>query len=115
MEKIKVKSVSVKKQTDTYTIREVVCEDGRRLDTFDDLKEGQEYSGDVVPNSNDKYNANFKLPKEGKGGKFPPRDYTFDKRRVALECAVQMCCAGKVTADQLTATRDKFYEYLNSK
>ena len=113
MVKIKVKSVGVKKQTDTYTIKEIETEDGIKYDTFNDIKECTEVEGEITPNKNPKYNANFKLAGSKKA--FAPKDYTADKRMSALSNAVNLCCAGKITLEQLTATRDKFFTWLNTK
>lgn len=60
----------------------------------------------------------FNLPKEngGAGGKkFPVKDYGFEKRKAALECAVTLVNSGKIATNQLEQCRDKFYEYLNTK
>lgn len=60
----------------------------------------------------------FNLPKEnGAGSKksFPARDYTFEKRKTALECSVSMVVSGKIGISQLEQCRDKFFEYLNTK
>lgn len=60
----------------------------------------------------------FNLPKEnGAPGKkpFPAKDYTFEKRKVALECSVSMVATGKINLNQLEQCRDKFFEYLNTK
>ena len=119
MEKVKVKSSTIKKQGEKngkkWTIYEVILEDGRKGDSFDEMKDGQEYELEIKPNSNPQYNPAFILPKEQKKGGFAPRDYTFDKRRVALECAVSMANNKLINLDKLTETRDKFFAYLNEK
>ena len=116
--KIKVTAVVVKKQTDTYTIREVTTEDEKKYDTFDDLKEGQEYSGEIVPNKNPQYNSNFKLAKPaGAAGKFPMKDYSFLKRECALKCAIDgiKLTDKQVTSANIIALANEFHAYLNSK
>ena len=119
MEKVKVKSSTIKKQgvkdNKAWTIYEVTLEDGRKGDSFNEMKEGQEYEIEVKANSNPQYNPSFIIPKEQKKGGFAPRDYTFDKRRVALECAVSMANNKLIALDKLTETRDKFFAYLNEK
>lgn len=113
-EKIKIKSIKIKKETDKFTIWELETEDGRKLDCFDELKEGREYEGTITPNKNEKYNALFKLAKpEGAKKTFIPKNVTWEKRLGALTNAVNLCIAGKITLDQLAATKDKFYEYIN--
>jgi len=113
--KIKIKSVLIKKQTDKWTIREVETDDGKKYDTFDDLKEGQEYSGEIFPNDNIKYNANFKLLKVNSRKNFGPKDYTALKKICALNNAVALVCAGKITTEQIIPSSDKFLSWLNSK
>ena len=118
MEKVRVKTSIVKKQGEKsgkkWTIYEVILEDGRKGDSFDEMKEGQEYEIEIKANSNPQYNPSFIVAKEQKKG-FAPRDYTFDKRRVALECAVSMANNKLIALDKLTETRDKFFTYLNEK
>lgn len=118
MEKVKVKSSIIKKQGEKnnkkWTIYEVTLEDGRKGDCFDEVKEGQEYEIEIKPNTNPQYNPSFVVAKEQKKG-FAPRDYTFDKKRVALECAVSMANNKLIALDKLNETRDKFFAYLNEK
>lgn len=118
MEKVKVTSSIVKKSGEKngkkWTIYEVTLSDGRKGDSFDEMKEGQEYEIEVKPNSNPQYNPSFIVAKEQKKG-FAPRDYTFDKRRVALECAISLINSKLIGLDKLTETRDKFFAYLNEK
>lgn len=115
--KITVKEIKVKKQTPEFTISEVTTDIGEKLDTFDALEIGKEYDGTIKENSNPQYNANFKLdkPKNGAGKTFPVKDYTFEKKKVALECAVQMRVSDMITDAQFKKCRDEFFEYLNAK
>ena len=118
MEKVKVKSCTIKKNGEKngkkWTIHEVTLEDGRKGDSFDEMKEGGEYEIEVKANSNPQYNPSFILHKEQKKG-FPQRDYTFDKKKSALELAVSFVVNKVVGADKLNETRDKFFAYLNEK
>lgn len=118
MEKVKVKSSTIKKQGEKngkkWTIYEVTLEDGRKGDCFDEMVAGQEYEIEIKANSNPQYNPSFALVKEQKKG-FAPRDYTFDKKRVALECAVSMTVNKAIPLEKLAETRDKFFAYLNEK
>lgn len=53
-------------------------------------KIGQEVELDVKDSGktfNNQKQWYFNFPKEQKAGGFPKKDYTFEKRRVALECA----------------------------
>ena len=112
MEKIKVIDVKVKKTTDKYTIVEVTTLDGKKYDSFDSFTVGEECEVEVTANANALYNSNIKKPKaQGKAG-FAPKNYDFDRKRVALECAVSMVVSGKITFEQLNQTRDKFHEFL---
>jgi len=119
MEKVKVKSSLIKKQGEKndgtkWTIWEITLEDGRKGDSFNEMKVGQEYEIEIKPNSNPQYNPSFVVAKEQKKG-FATRDYTFDKKRVALECAVSMANNKLIALDKLNETRDKFFAYLNEK
>ncbi len=111
--KIKVSTVSVKKTGEkngkTWTISTITTEDGNTYDTFDTLEVGKEYEGEAKPNP--PYTDNFSLTR--KSGGFPKKDYTFEKRRVALECATSLMASGMIKGEHLIATRDKFFEYLN--
>jgi hypothetical protein len=109
---ITVETSVIKKQSATYTIYAVTTKCGQTLDTFDKLDPGKEYKGTIVPNSNPQYNSSFKLKKDDK--KFgAPKDYTFEKRRVALECTVSLIQSGSVEVKNLESCRDKFFTYLN--
>lgn len=123
MEKVKIKSAidSGKKTKKDQPIINIELEDGRCGAGFDekfkdlmgkevelDIKEAGEYQG--------KKQHYFNFPKENTGGgKFAPKDYTFDKRRVAHETAVTMLVSGKIGNDKFNETRDNFFTYLNTK
>lgn len=113
MEKIKVVSCTHKKSGESngksWTIYEVETDDGRKLDTFVDLEQG-EHEGVIEKNPNPAYNDKFKVPQKKKGFN---KDYTFEKRRVALECASLLVANGKVEMVNLVECRDKFFNYLN--
>jgi hypothetical protein len=118
--KITVQNKVVKKEGQSngkpWTVWEYTAEtdrsDSEKLDSFDDLEVGKEYEGEIVKPSNPAYNDSFKLNKP-KGG-FKTKNYDFEKKRVALECAVSLVAAGKYGAENLTNIRDRFFEYLNS-
>lgn len=119
MEKVKVKSCTIKKSgkknNKKWTIHEVTLEDGRKGDSFDEMKEGQEYEIEIKANSNPSYNPSFTIQnKEQKKG-FAPKDYTFEKKRTALELAIVMLNNKHILIDKLNDTRDKFFAYLNEK
>lgn len=120
MEKVKIKSAvdSGKTTKKGQPVIKIELEDGRVGAGFDEkFKDlaGKEVELDIKPAS--EYEGvkqhYFNFPKEG--GKFTPKDYTFDKRRVALECSVQMLLAGKIQSDKFVETRDNFFTYLNTK
>lgn len=115
MTTIKIKTVKIKKQTDTYTIWEIVTEDGEILDTFDEVKEGEEVTGVIEPNKNPNYNKLFKKDKPKATRQFVARDVTWEKRLGALTNAVNLCVAGKIESRQITETALKFYDLINLK
>src|SRR3990167_2141541 len=102
MDTLKIKTVSVKKTTDTYTIRQIETEDGKKYDTFDEVKEGMEVTGTITPNKNEKYNANFKLAKPEGKKMFPQKDWAFEKRKFAMEMAVNLVVSGKIEITKCT-------------
>jgi len=57
----------------------------------------------------------FNLPKQPKQGwSKAPKDMGFEKRKVALECAVEYArYSTQLTTDQVLHYADKFYEWLN--
>ena len=118
---IKVKSVTIKKEGSNaqgvpYKIIEVVDElTGTKYDSFADLKEGQEYTGEVKPNANPMYNGSFTPAKAFTGGKsFTPKDETWNKRATALSLAITMLGQGSIEIKDLNTTRDKFFNYINT-
>ena len=122
MEKVKVKSVKVKKEGvkngKAWKIYEVQLEDGRTGDSFNEFKEGEEVEIEIKPNANAQYAPNFKRVDASGGTKKgfgAPKDYTFEKKRVALECAVALINGGHIKIDQLESCRDRFFTYLNEK
>jgi len=118
MEKVKVKSCTIKKSGEKnnkkWTIHEVTLEDGRKGDSFDEMKEGQEYEIEVKANANAAYNPSFILQKEQKKG-FPQRDYTFEKKRAALEFSVSMAINKLIDAKAIREQADRFVAYFNEK
>lgn len=114
MEQITVKSCVEKKKTDSYTIYGVEDVNGKKYDCFTLLAEGEVVNAEVIPNGN--YAPRLKVIKDKKGGgAWPQKDYTYDKRRSALDLTIQLIVAGKLEIEKLNTCRDKFYEYLNQK
>lgn len=117
MEKVKVKSVEIKEGTKNgknWKIFKVLLEDGRKGDCFDEMKEGMEYEIEIKPDANPNYSPKFILQKEQRKG-FATKDYTLEKRKVALELAVSMVVAKITPADKTKEQADKFFAYLNEK
>lgn len=123
-EKVKVQMCTEKKRGTSaagkpYVIYEVTLEDGRVGDCFDECQAGEECEMEITPNSNTMYNDNFKKTKPvgaaNGGGKFPAKDWTSEKRIASLKCATDLIVGGKVPLEQLKATREEFFQYLNTK
>lgn len=118
MEKIIIESaVNTGKKWQEKPIIEIKTRDGRVGSTFDerllefigkevdlDIKEGKEYNGVKQ--------YYFNLPKATNGSKFPAKDYTFEKKRVALECAV---AGGMTSPEDALKIADKYFNWLNTK
>ena len=124
MEKVKIKSViDTGKKWNDKSIYRIELEDGRNGSSFDpdslkwsgeielEIKEGKEYEGkkQYIFNS-----AN----KSQNSGKFPQKDYAFEKRKTSLECAIE---AGKISespainSEKILIIAELFYQYLNKK
>ena len=113
----------VKKETAKGTFYTIELTDGRSGSSFSDLtdkmgqevdldiKEGKEYEG--------KMQYYFNVPKQGgqQGGKFPPKDWQFAKRQVALECSVELTKSSKldVSSKEVLVVAERFFEFLNTK
>jgi len=119
MEKVKIKNC-VKKETAKGVFYTIELEDGRTGISSQNLIEfiGQEKEFVIKEGKlyNNKMQYYFNLPKGNKGKGFFQKDYTFEKRKVALECAISHCSKNPElkTKDILECT-EKFYEFLNSK
>lgn len=124
MEKVKVRTAvdSGKKTKDGKPVVNITLEDGRNGAGFDaafiemngkevelDIKEAPEYNGEK------KFWFNLPKEKSQQAGKFPPKDWTFEKRKAALECAVNVHAGGMTTDDKVLATANNFLNFLNSK
>jgi hypothetical protein len=122
MEKVIIKTC-VKKETAKGVFFTIELSDGRKGISSTDLtpnmgqetelevKEGKPYEGVMQ--------YYFNLPKTGgqsNGGKFPAKDWSFEKRRSALENAVSHCNkTPTLTTAQVIECANKFYEFLNTK
>lgn len=67
-----------------------------------DVKEGKEYQGVM--------RHYFNFPKDAKAGGFPKKDYAFEKRRVALECAVQ---STHLSQQEVLKIAEEYLTWLN--
>jgi hypothetical protein len=130
MEKVKIKTcVNSGKMWKEKPIIEIVLEDGRKGSAFDtaflglplnqeveiDMKPGKEYNGVM------QYYFNIPGQNHGakKGGTFQ-KDWTLEKRRIALETSVSWCSAIVGSVSQLKTTdvincANAFFEWLNQK
>lgn len=121
MEKVIIKTC-VKKETTNGAFYTIELSDGRKgissedltaklgMEAELDIKEGKPYNGVMQ--------YYFNLPKEQKqGGKFPQKDWTFNKRQSSLELAVASIklTDQKVSTENILALSERYYEYLNKK
>lgn len=91
-EKIKILTVSVKrsgtgKNNKPYKVLTVELEDKRIVETFDEVEQGKEYNVEIT--QTEAYGLNMKVIKDSPGGKFPPKNYTTEHRKTALECSIE--------------------------
>lgn len=115
MEKIKIKTAQQATAKSGKNYLMIETEDGRKGASWDmELvgKVGQEVEVEVKESEYQGHkNYTFNLPKPL--GKFPQKDWTFEKRRAALECAVAYC-KGTPAVDVI-GTAEKYFEFLNKK
>ena len=107
-EKLKIISCTLKKDGGSYKIYSCTSEGGRTGDTFKEVTPG-EYDVEITPNG--QYADKWKIVEPKKFG--TPRDYTFEKKRSALEFAVNLASNGIIKTEQIDAAMDKFFNYLN--
>lgn len=123
MEKVIIKSATLKSWNDKELLN-ITLEDGRTGSSYSlELTEyvGKEIEVEVVQGAvfQGVQQYYFKLPKKPKEnkwtGKAAPKDMTFEKRRIALECATQFHLAKAMDKTYLDVLRiaDNFYEWLN--
>jgi hypothetical protein len=120
-EKVIIKSVvDNKKLVGDKPIFQVELSDGRKGATYDkeflDFKEGQEVELNIKEGKEyqGKMQYYFNVLKPDTKKSFAPRDYTFDKKRVALECAVGFSKGLDVkSADVIKVANYFFTEFLN--
>ena len=119
MEKVVIKSAT-KKEYNGRTFVTIQLEDGR-IGSSNDLSlesmEGQmvELEVKLAKEYNGVQQYYFNLPKQPKqaAGRFT-KDTAFEKRRVALECAVRYSKDGTmVTPTEILTTADKFLKWLD--
>ena len=125
MEKVIIKSATLNSWNDKQFLK-ITLEDGRTGLSYSlELAEyiGKEIELEIVQGAvfQGVQQYYFKLPKKPKenkwAGKAAPKDMTFEKRRIALECATQFHL-GKAkdisyTYIEVLRIADNFYEWLN--
>lgn len=109
--KINVISCVEKFKNEKFTVFEIKTSDGKTYQAYNEFEQG-EHEVDVTANPNPTYPDRIKKvstkPKFG-----APKDYTFEKKKVALECAVKFhegTTARKET--MILETVNIFYEWL---
>ena len=120
MEKIKTVIDTGRKTKDgTKPILTIELEDGRKGTAFDEkFKElqGKEIEIDIKEIA--EYHGNkqfiYNLKGEQKKGGFPQKDYKYEKKKIALECAVRYHGGGVgIGEEKIIETANKFLNYLN--
>lgn len=123
MEKVIIKSATLKSWNDKEFLN-ITLEDGRIGSSYNlelDGYIGEEVELEITQAATFQgvQQYYFKLPKKPKenkwAGKAAPKDMTFEKRRIALECATQFHLAKAMDKTYLDVLRiaDNFYEWLN--
>jgi len=120
LEKVKIAS-AIEKEYNNKKYLTITLADGRTGSSSDvELKDklNIEIELDVKPAK--EYNGvqqyYFNIPKETHGGgKFPAKNYAFEKRRVALECATELIKGTDNLSrdDDTLKFAESFYQFLN--
>ena len=121
METVIIKTC-VRKDTQKGTFWTIELSDGRKGISKEDLskkmgmqveldvKEGKEYQGEMQ--------YYFNLPNSDKpAGKFPAKDWAFNKRESSLKCAIDSIKLTNqaVSSENIIALAEKYFTYLNQK
>ena len=124
MEKVKIIKCIKKDATtkDGKPIYEIELADGRKGAAFDSSFAGLPLNQDIdidVVNAKDYNNEKryiFNVPGQKSGGKYPQKDWTFEKRRASLDLSIQWCKSkeGLRTEDVINCA-SVFLNYLNPK
>lgn len=118
MEKVIITS-AIEKEYGGKKFLAITLKDGRVGSSNDlELKENVEQEIELEVKQGKVYNEvqqyYFNLPKQKTSGNFQKKDWTFEKRRVALECAVEVCKRQNVTStSSVTSTADQLFNWLN--
>lgn len=125
-EKVKIKSCidTGKKAKNGNPIINIELEDGRKGAAFDslflglDLKSENEIEIKEAPDYEGQKRYYFHIPgkKSASGSKFS-KDWTLEKRRISLECAINAInkTDKQFSSDNIIELSKKFFAYLNEK
>lgn len=107
---INVVSCTVKADKGTYKVYTITDSDGTKYDSFAEMDNG-EHEVEVVPNENPAFPSKIKKKASVKKAFVPgQKDYTFEKRKFALEIANHYA-QGRV--DTLLNFGDQIEKWLN--
>ena len=98
---------------ETKKIYTVETEDGKTGPAWADIPAGTEVTW-TEKMYKDKPQYTFFVPKT-QGKAFPAKDWTYEKRRASLECAVELGKAKGVSATDVIKVAETFFTYLNQK
>jgi hypothetical protein len=125
MEKVKIKTCidTGRKTKDNKPVYDIELVDGRKGGAFDALFAGMPLNEDIEIDINPAKDYNgekrfyFNIPGDKKtGGKFPQKDWTFEKKKASLELAINWCANKKdVETSDMIKCAHVFFDYLNRK
>lgn len=88
-------------------------EDGKTYKSFEPIEAGEEF---MLVDGKDGGEKLAKKPKPQGGGKFPMKDYTFDKRKASLDASIAWLKGNeKSKKEHILELAEVFYQYLNKK
>lgn len=99
----------------TWKLYEIECDEAgetKKYNAFEPIEKDEEFV--LVDGKDGKKRAT--KPKPQSGGKFPMKDYTFDKRKASLDASIAWLKGNeKSKKEHILELAEVFYQYLNKK
>jgi len=112
IKKINIQSCEILKDAGTYKTYKILDTEGNRYGATELFDVGEQ---EVMVEVNGQYTNLKKIkPKQTSEmkGFMPKKDFTFEKKKAALDASVSLINSGKISADRLMDSCDKIYDWL---